>query len=45
MIVLGIPGKPGLDGERGAVGLPGPTGSQVSNCKIIKYLLNKFITF
>lgn len=34
MIVIGIPGKPGLDGERGAVGLPGPIGSQVSNYRI-----------
>lgn len=31
--IKGIPGKPGLDGERGAVGQPGPTGAQVSTQK------------
>jgi len=30
MIVVGIPGKSGLDGERGVVGPPGLIGSQVS---------------
>lgn len=30
LILEGIPGKPGLDGERGAVGPPGSIGSQVS---------------
>lgn len=36
---IGIPGKPGLDGERGATGPPGSIGSQVSSsykiCNII----------
>lgn len=38
LIFEGIPGKPGLDGERGAVGPPGTIGSQVSTNYTIQNL-------